>query len=555
MSATSSIQATEDGSRPRDLDGFHKRLLDNVEEYGIFALDPDGIVLTWSSGAERLTSYAEDEIVGRHVSVLYTAEDRAASVPERELTRAQDTGRAEVEGSRVRKDGSIFRGADVITALRSESGELLGFARVARDLTQIQSAQDELRVSEERSRLMIESVKDYAIFMLDPTGHITTWNAGAQRIKGYRASEIIGKHFSIFYPPDVALTKPAQELAIALSVGKYEEEGWRLRKDGSRFIASVVITPIRRADGVLAGFAKVTRDLTERHAAQERAIAAARRLAIEEASRVAAEARAQELRALAEQLGTQATELERQSLAAEKANRVKGEFLAAMSHELRTPLNAIGGYAQLMEMGIGGRVTDEQRLHLERIRKSQQHLLGIINDILNFSKIEAGQLEYDIGPVSLCEALDAGTAMIEPQAREKGIRVITSRCPDDLFAEADRVKVEQILLNLLSNALKFTSDGGEIELNAGAGRSGTWISVRDTGIGMSGEDVEMIFAPFMQVGRSLASPKEGTGLGLAISRDLARAMRGDLTVTSQEGVGSTFTLTLPRVKSAEVRVP
>ncbi|HEY7889440.1 MAG TPA: HAMP domain-containing sensor histidine kinase, partial [Steroidobacteraceae bacterium] len=193
----------------------------------------------------------------------------------------------------------------------------------------------------------------------------------------------------------------------------------------------------------------------------------------------------------------------------------------------------------------------EQRLHLERIRRSQQHLLGIINDILNFSRIEAGQLEYNYAPVPLCETLDAGAAMIEPQAREKGIRLIIGSCPPGVSARADRIKLEQVILNLLSNAMKFTSSGGEIELSAGVLESNVWISVRDTGIGVSAADLDRIFAPFMQVGRSLASPKEGTGLGLAISRDLARAMNGDLVAQSEEGVGSTFTLSLPRIEQGE----
>lgn len=546
MIALAALPPPEAGDNGDTAGELHRLLVDRVTEYAIFALDKNGYIQSWDAGAERLKGYTAGEIIGKHLSVFYTAEDRASDKPARELREAIATGRAEDEGWRVRKDGTLFWASVLITAVRSASGELLGFAKVTRDLTERRRAEQELRDSEERLRLMIASVKDYAIFMLDPTGHITTWNAGAERIKGYTAEQIIGKHFSIFYPPDEAATKPAEELSIALSVGRYEEEGWRIRRDGSRFMANVVITPVKSADGVLAGFAKVTRDLTERHAAQERAIASARRLATEEASRAAAELRASELRALARQLAIQAAELERQSMVAEQANRVKGEFLAAMSHELRTPLNAIGGYAQLMEMGIDGEVSAEQRTYLERIRHSQQHLLGIINDILSFSRIEAGQLEYNIAPVPLCEALDAGAAMIGPQAQAGGITVIKGSCPPELTAMADRIKVDQILVNLLSNALKFTPSGGEIKLDAGVRADVAWITVRDSGVGIAQQHLDMVFAPFMQVGRSLATPKEGTGLGLAISRDLARAMRGDLTAASEEGVGSTFTLTLPR---------
>ena len=397
-------------------------------------------------------------------------------------------------------------------------------------------------------RLLIDRVQDYAIFALDEDGYILTWNAGAERLKGYKPGEIIGRHFSVFYPPeDVAADKPAHELELAIATGSAEDDGWRVRKDGTRFWANVLITALRDDTGKLRGFAKVTRDLTERRAALADALDSARRAAAEEVGRVAAESQARELWELAQRLGDQAAELERRSVEADDANRAKSEFLAAMSHELRTPLNAIGGYAQLMEMGIAGPVSDQQRVHLERIQRSQQHLLGIINDILNFSRIEAGHLAYDIGPVVLQEVLEVAAAMFVPQAGEKRIRVKMAQCPPDLIASADRAKVEQILLNLLSNAVKFTPDDGEIKLTCGAQSDHVSLAVRDTGIGIPVEQIELIFAPFMQVGRSLASPKEGAGLGLAISRDLARGMRGELTVESREGSGSTFTLTLPRV--------
>jgi PAS domain S-box-containing protein len=529
----------------QDAAELYRLLVDQVQDYAIFALDTDGHILSWNAGAERLKGYTESEIIGRHFSIFYPPEDIAAQKPARELELAIATGKAEDEGWRLRKDGTKFWASVLITALRDDNHALVGFAKVTRDLTERRRVEEELRASEERFRLLVDNVRDTAIYMLDPSGMVTTWNAGAERLKGYSADQIIGKHFSVFYPPEDAAT-PERELAIALSTGSYEDEGWRVRSDGSRFMANVVITPIVLPTGKLIGFAKVTRDLTERRAALDRAVAAARRIAAEEAAREAAERRAIELRELAEQLGAQAAELERQSLEAARANRAKSEFLAAMSHELRTPLNAIGGYAQLMEMGIGGPVSDEQRTHLERIQRSQQHLLGIINDILNFSRIEAGQLQYNIGPVALQDVLDAGAAMVVPQVREKQLRVKISACGPDLVATADRAKVEQILLNLLSNAVKFTPPGGEIELTCTSQPNHILLSVHDTGIGIPAEQLEMIFAPFMQVGRSLASPKEGTGLGLAISRDLAQAMQGDLTVESREGKGSTFTLTLPR---------
>ena len=548
----------------------------------------------------------------------------------------------------------------------------------------------------ELHRLLIESVKDYAIFMLDPTGHIATWNEGAQRIKGYTESEIIGKHFSIFYPADKAAEGfPDYELEVAAREGRFEDEGWRIRKDGSRFWANVVITALRNSEGTLVGFGKVTRDLTERRAAERQAVEDAKRVAAEEAARreadvarrrtdrlqavtaallaavtipeianvvltdgfaaVGADAGALAIaepggefvqllaekgydqfpanlrrfrksadyplaeairtgqtvvwrshterdarypsladllgafeativvpldsrgrtvgalavhrrsirglredamafiEAFAQQCGlaierAQLYEAEQQARArADEANRAKGEFLAAMSHELRTPLNAIGGYTDLLVMGLRGPVTEEQRADLERIRRGQQHLLAIINDILNFSRIDSGQMEYDFGDVPLSDVLESVGHLIEPQARAKGIDFVLGECPPDAIVWADRVKTEQILLNLLSNAVKFTTRGGRVTLRCDFdGNAAAHLAVSDTGTGIAPDQLERIFEPFIQVGRSLTSTREGTGLGLAISRDLARAMGGDIRVESALGVGSTFTLTLPR---------
>ncbi|HYR08235.1 MAG TPA: PAS domain S-box protein, partial [Longimicrobium sp.] len=404
---------------------LYQLLVESVQDYAIFILDTGGYVMSWNPGAERFKGYTRDEIVGRHFSTFYPPEDIAAGKPPWELEVAEREGRLEDEGWRVRKDGTLFWANVVITALRDESGTLVGFAKVTRDLTQRRAVEESLRASEERFRLLVHSVKDYAIFMLDPSGIVSSWNEGAQRIKQYTAPEIVGRHFSTFYPAeDVAAGKPAWELKTAIRDGSVEDEGWRVRKDGSRFWANVVITAVRNPAGELLGFTKVTRDLTERREAEARALEAARRAA-----------------------------------EAEAANQAKAEFLAAMSHELRTPLNAIGGYAELLTMGIGGSVSDEQRDYLEKIQRSQRHLLNIINDLLNFSRIEAGQIEYEVAPIPLHESIQAVGAMRAPQAAEKQIDLVLGPCPVNLFAMGDRVKTEQIILNLCSNAVKFTGAG------------------------------------------------------------------------------------------------
>ncbi len=396
-------------------------------------------------------------------------------------------------------------------------------------------------------RLLIERVEEYAIFALDPQGYILSWNAGAERLKGYKASEIIGRHFSIFYPAeDIARDKPGRELQLAVATGRAEDEGWRLRKDGTRFWASVLITVLRDESGTVVGFGKVTRDLTERMQAQRRSIESAREIAAEQAAREAAEERSQEMQALARQLTEQTEQLAQQSIAAGAASRAKSEFLAAMSHELRTPLNAIGGYVQLLQMGIAGQVTAGQQEHLERIQRSQQHLLAVINDILNFSRIEAGQIDYKLERVAICDAVESVVSMIAPQAQKKHIHLSVTPPERSLTVVADLQKVRQIVLNLLSNAVKFTAADGTIALSCSEEPGSVAVRVSDTGIGIPPSQLDEIFAPFMQVGRSLATPKEGTGLGLAISRDLAHGMNGTLTVESRLGEGSTFTLRLPR---------
>jgi PAS domain S-box-containing protein len=538
----------------RDAGELHRLLVDSVQDYGIFALDPNGFVVSWNAGAQRIKGYTADEVIGKHFSIFYPRELVEEGFPAFELRTAANVGRFEDEGWRLRKDGSRFWANVVITALRDASGRLVGFAKVTRDLTERRDAEQALRESEERFRLIVDSVRDYAIFMLDPTGQIATWNAGAERINGYRANEILGKHFSLlFSPEDLTSGKPARELDIALKTGKYEEEGWRLRKGGKKFWANVLITPLRNRTGELIGFAKITRDLTERRAAEQRALVDAQRVAAEEAARHEAEVRERELRSLMTQLHDQARELEARTREAEEArhradeaNRAKSQFLAAMSHELRTPLNAIGGYTDLLIMGISGAVTAQQLDHLGRIKRSQEHLLGIINDILNFSRIEAGQLNYDFGAVSLHEVIETVVQMITPQAGSKGVRLVDVGCQGDARAWADRAKVDQIMLNLVSNAVKFTPAGGTISLSCHVlDEDQVVVVVRDTGVGIPTDHLETIFEPFVQVGRTLTARSEGAGLGLAISRDLARAMAGDITVTSMIDVGSVFKLYLP----------
>ncbi len=500
------------GGAIHDTVDIHRLLVESIRDYAIFVLDRAGHILTWNRGAQRCKGYTAGEVIGRHFSIFYPDDVARSGYPQRELEIAAAEGVFEDEGWRVRRDGSRFWANVIITALRDETGELLGFAKVTRDLSHRKRIEEALRDSERRFRLLVESVTDYGIFMLDLDGRVVSWNEGAERIKGYTEEEILGKPFCVFYPPeDVAAGKPVRELEIAAREGRHEDQGWRVRKDGSLFWANVVITALKNAAGEPIGYAKVTRDLTERREAELRAIEDAKRIA-----------------------------------AAEMANKAKSEFLAAMSHELRTPLNAIGGHTDLMLLGIHGPLTEAQRDALERIRRSQQHLLGLINDLLNFSRIEAGRVTYQVAPVRLSAVAESVRPMIEPRAIERRIAIEWQEPDDDVVAIADEPKVGQILLNLLTNAVKYTNPGGRVRVTHCIRGEWAVLEVADTGIGIPPDMTEAIFEPFLQVGRSLTSPHEGVGLGLAISRKLARAMGGDLTVESTLNVGSVFTLTLPR---------
>jgi PAS domain S-box-containing protein len=254
----------------RESEEQRRLLIQSVKDYAIFMLDPNGVIISWNEGARRIKGYSEEEIIGRHFSIFYTQVDLESEKPWRELTIAKAKGTYEEEGWRLRKDGSMFWANVVITAMFNHAGQHIGFSKVTRDLTWRRDAERTLRESEERARLLMENVKDYGICMLDQNGIVSSWNEGVRRVEGYAAYEVIGKHFSLFYPPeDIAADRPAIELGIAKTAGKYEQEGWRIRKDGSRFWASVVIMPIISASNELIGFSNVTRDLTERRAIEE----------------------------------------------------------------------------------------------------------------------------------------------------------------------------------------------------------------------------------------------------------------------------------------------
>jgi PAS domain S-box-containing protein len=502
-------------------------LVDNIQDYAIFMLDTGGHVMTWNAGAQRIKGYTAEEIIGRHFSRFYPREEVERGHPEYELRVATETGHFEEEGWRVRKDGSLFWANVVITALRDRTGTLRGFGKVTRDLTQRREHDEALRQSEERFRLLVEGVSDYAIFMLDPNGHIVTWNAGAQRINGYAPEEIIGKHFSIFYPPDATESGwPEHELHLATAQGKYQEESWRVRKDGSRFWAHVTITPVRDADGRLRGFAKLTRDLSHQKEVEALAAHGAEREHLLDAERAA-------------------------RIEAQRAARMKDEFLATLSHELRTPLNAILGWTQLLRMPQtrGQQDLDQALAIIERNARAQVQL---IDDLLDLSRILSGQLRLDVQRIALTDVIRAALESAQPGADAKGVRIESILDTRRGVVSGDPARLQQVVWNLLSNAVKFTPKGGKIQVLLERVNSHVELTVSDTGIGIPLPFLPHVFDRFSQQDSTASRRHGGLGLGLAICKQLVELHGGTIHAKSAgEGRGATFIVRLPVVLVAE----
>jgi PAS domain S-box-containing protein len=500
-----------------------KLLVESVREYAIFMLDPGGHVLTWNAGAERFKGYRAEDIIGQHFSRFYPPEALARGLPEHELQEASRTGSFEDEGWRVRKDGSLFWANVVITAMRDAQGELVGFAKVTRDLTQRRAQEENTRRSEERFRLLIEGVAEYAIFMLDPNGRVSTWNSGAERIKGYTAGEIIGQHFSIFYPEDARESGwPDHELQVAAEKGKFVDFGWRLRKDGTTFWASVTISALRDDTGQLLGYAKLTRDLTE-------------------AKRV-------EAMETANQQRDELLDAERNArMSAQRATRLKDEFLATLSHELRTPLSAILGWTQVLLRGESSKGPDEHKRAIEVIDRNARAQVKLIDDLLDLSRVMTGKLRLDLHQVSFASVVEAAVDSARPSADVKGIRLkaILGSSSQDVVS-ADSARLQQVVWNLLTNAIKFTPKGGQVQVLLQRVNSHLELSVSDTGIGIPTNYLPHVFDRFSQKDSSTTRTFGGLGLGLAICKQLVELHGGAIRAASQgEGRGATFSVQLP----------
>jgi PAS domain S-box-containing protein len=497
-------------------------LVESVRDYAIFMLDPEGRVVTWNAGAERFKGYRAHEIIGQHFSRFYPPEALARGLPAHELEMARATGSFEDEGWRVRQDGSQFWANVVITAMRAPDGQLLGYAKVTRDLTQRRGHEEALRRSEERFRLLVEGVADYAIFMLDANGRIATWNVGAERIKGYTAADIIGRHFSIFYPREARESGwPDHELLVAAEKGSFIDEGWRVRKDGSMLWANVTITALRHDDGRLLGFAKLTRDLTERRQAEAAELASQQRDELLQAERSA-------------------------RMEAQRATRVKDEFLATLSHELRTPLSAILGWTQVLRRaGKGDKPVDLERA-IEVIDRNARAQVKLIDDLLDLSRIMAGKVRLDVQPVALLDVVQAAVDSALPSAEAKDVRLTSQLDPAASTVHGDSGRLQQVVWNLLTNAIKFTPKGGQVQVTLQRIGPRLELSISDSGIGIPASYLPHVFDRFSQQDSSTTRAFGGLGLGLAICRQLVELHGGTIRASSAgEGQGASFVVELP----------
>jgi PAS domain S-box-containing protein len=497
-----------------------RHFITSVADYAIYKLSPEGEIVSWNAGAQRFKGYTAQEIIGQHFSRFYTPEDRAAGVPQRALREAAEKGKYEAEGWRVRKDGSRFWAHVVLDPIRGDHGELVGFAKITRDVTEQRATQEALRESEQRFRMLVQGVTDYAIYMLSPRGEVTNWNEGARRIKGYADEEVLGSHFSRFYTDeDRASGLPARALDRAAAEGRFETEGWRVRKDGTRFWAHVVIDAIRDERGELLGFAKITRDITERRKAQEQ---------LEEAR--AALLQSQKLEAI-------------------------GKLTGGIAHDFNNLLNVVTSGISVLRETI---TTPSQMRLLEAMDKAAGRGAQLTGQLLSFARQQPLQSEAR----NVNQVIEGFEAVLRRGSRS-GLRFELRLTPGLPFVMIDAAQFETALLNLVVNARDATPDGGlvsvitqAIDLPAGkvgqlpAGRY-VYVTVQDTGEGMSEEVKARAVEPFFttkEVGK-------GTGLGLSQVYGMVQQSGGELDIQSTAGRGTAISMLFPALSCAEATEP
>lgn len=487
---------------------FHY-LISGIRDYAIYMLDTDGHVSSWNSGARRFKGYEAPEILGQHFSRFYTPEDRESGLPARALATALTEGKYEAEGWRVRQDGTRFWASVIIDPIYDEHGALLGYAKITRDITEKKKAQDALRASEERFRLLVQGVSDYAIYMLSPEGGVSNWNVGAQRIKGYSEQEIVGQHFSRFYTePDRASGLPARALGTAVREGRYEAEGWRQRKDGTSFWAHVIIDAIHDESGELIGFAKVTRDLTEKKAAAD---------ALAEAN--AALFQAQKMESI-------------------------GQLTGGIAHDFNNLLSVLSSGLEVLT--LRGAVSDVKTL--DSMRRAIDRGATLTQQLLAFARQQPLQPE-----THSVNRLVSGFESVLRRAVHAAIEFEVHLAPEIRSTVIDSARFESALLNLVVNARDAMPEGGRIrietanvelterEVNGLAPGSYVQVTVSDTGTGMSPETAQRAFEPFYttkEVGK-------GTGLGLSQVYGFIKQSGGEVKIRTAPGEGTAIAIYLP----------
>jgi PAS domain S-box-containing protein len=493
-------------------DQLFRILVEGVVDYAIFLLDTGGRVATWNPGAERIKGYKHDEIIGSHFSRFYTDEDRLAGIPDRALRVATETGRFETEGWRVRQDGTRFWANVVIDAIRDRDGQLIAFAKITRDMSERVGAQTALRESEERFRILVQGVADYAIYMLDPEGRITNWNLGGERIKGYSAKEVVGQHFSIFFnAEDRANGEPEREIATATRDGRFEGEGWRVRRDGTSFWASVVVDRILDQDGKLIGFAKVTRDMTEKKKSEE--------------------------------------ELERTRAALAQAQKMEaiGQLTGGVAHDFNNLLTVITNSLDLL---LDPRHDDKHRI-IDIAQRAVERGAKLNQQLLAFSRRQPLRSEpHDIN------VLIGGFEAVLRHACREAISFSLDLATVPVAAVIDAQQFETALLNLVVNSRDAMPAGGSLSIatrleEIDQAHAGTMsdiapgryvkVSVSDTGEGMTPEVISRAFEPFFttkEVGK-------GSGLGLSQVYGFVVQSGGHVAIESTPGAGTAVTLFLP----------
>ena len=482
-----------------------RTFVDAIADYAIFMLDTSGCVASWNPGAERLKGYTAADILGRHFSCFYTPDAIERKWPDYELEQAAKVGRFEDEGWRVRKDGTMFWANVVITALHDPGGRLSGFAKITRDLSDKRMQDEALRQSEERFKLLVERVRDYAIFMLDTNGNVVTWNEGATQIKGYQADEIIGRHFSAFYPADDRRAgKPERELAIAKREGRALDEGWRVRKDGSMFWASVTITAVYDSRHELRGFAKVTRDMTERKRLEE----------------------------------------------LEQSERRMSEFLATLAHELRNPLAPLRNAVSILQTVASSDAVVAQCSDMAARQVSQ--LTRLVDDLLDVGRITAGKIDLRAAAVTVREIVERSIEGVLPLTDARSQRIDVALPDEPIQLHGDEARLVQVVQNLLNNASKFSPAGSAIDVRAVVEGRTALIEIADRGCGIAADQLDSVFNLFVQESRNRNPADSGLGIGLTLSRSLVELHGGAITATSDgPDTGSTFRVRLPIARGTQ----